>query len=195
MSDNVYRSASNLASQPIGSYDANPKGSGFFALVHEDFETHGRDWVSDGFWTLFWHRFGNWRMSVKPRLLRAPFSVVYKVAYRLSKWATGIDLPYTVEVGRRVRLDHFCGMILVAKSIGDETVIRQNTTFGIAKTSDTSARPVLGAIHVGDNATIGANSVVVTDVPAGATVVGAPARPIKKRDAIHKPELSVRKQA
>ena len=174
---------------PLGPNDANPPSVDFLSLVREDFETHGRDWFSEGFWTLFWHRFGNWRMGVKWKPLRMFLTAIYKVAYRTSRLITGIDLPYTVIVGRRVRLDHFGGMILVAKAIGDETIVRQNTTFGIAKVSETWARPVigrgvdigagaviLGGIHVGDNVTIGANAVVLEDIPEGATAVGIPAR-------------------
>ena len=177
-----------------GRADANPTGIGLRALVREDFRTHGRDLLSQGFWALFWHRFGNWRMGLRPRLLRAPATLVYRAGAKSCEWVGGIMLPYTVLVGRRVRIDHFGGMILVAQAIGDDVVIRQNTTFGIARTDDLQGRPmigrgvevgagavVVGPIVVGDGAVIGANAVVVRDVPAGAVVGGVPARVIGMR--------------
>lgn len=188
-----------------GSSNANPRDIGFWALVFEDFETHGKKWFSEGFWTLFWHRFGNWRMNVRPRLLRAPLSAVYRLAFTTTRWVTGIELPYTVRVGRRVRLDHFGGMILVAQSIGDETVVRHNTTFGIANSEEPDARPVIGRrvdigagaviigrVYVGDDAKIGANAVVVKDVMEGAVVGGVPAKVIGQRETHRASFVSVR---
>ena len=178
-------------SRNLGTSNCNPMGIGFWALVAEDFRTNDADLFSQGFWALFWHRFGNWRMSVQPRILRAPLTAVYLVMYKLCQWFGGIMLPYTVRVGRRVRIDHFGGMILVAHTIGNDVTIRQNTTFGIARTSENQARPIIGdrvdigagavivgAVQIGDGARIGANAVVVTDVPPGITVGGVPARPI-----------------
>ncbi len=105
---------------------------------------------------------------------------------------TGISLPYTVRVGRRVRIWHHGGIVLHARSIGDDTHIRQNTTMGIAVTRRLTDIPTIGArvdigcgacilgnVHVGDDAKIGANAVVLADVPAGATAVGIPARVVR----------------
>lgn len=181
---------------PAGDRNRNPDGAVFWALVAEDFRCHGRDWYSEGFWTLFWHRVGNRRMDL-PRPLRMPLTLLYRVMFRWGARSTGIYLPYTVRVGRRVRLEHFGGMILVAQWIGDDVTIRQNTTFGIARLDRLYDRPViedgveigagaviLGDVLVGRDAIIGANAVVRRDVEAGSLVGGVPARPLGH----HKPE-------
>jgi serine O-acetyltransferase len=177
-----------------GTDNGNPPGIGFWALVAEDFRTHERDWTAQGFWAVFWHRFGNWRMGVRPRILRLPLSVIYRVMAKLGEWLGGIFLPYTVRLGRRVKLEHFGGMILVAQAIGDDVIIRQNTTFGIVRLSQLQDRPVignrveigagaviLGPVEVGDDAVVGANAVVVRDVAPGSVVGGVPARVIGTR--------------
>lgn len=183
----------SLFKQNPGKTNANPADIGYLALIAEDWRTHGRDPGSQGFWALFWHRFGNWRMD-RPKPLRMPLTVIYRVMYKATQWWGGIDLPYTVRVGRRVRLEHFGGMILVGQAIGDDVILRQNTTLGLASLDRPKERPVignrvevgvgaviLGRIHVGDDAIVGANAVVVKDVPAGAIVGGVPARLLRMR--------------
>ena len=175
-----------------GTENMNPADLGFWALVAEDYRTHENEFFSQGFWALFWHRFGNWRMSVRPRPLRVPLTFLYRVMAKLCEVICGIFLPYTVIVGRRVKLEHFGGMILVADRIGDDVTVRQNTTLGIARGAEPQDRPtvgdrvdigvgavLIGRITVGDDAVIGANAVVVRDVPAGAVVGGVPARILK----------------
>jgi serine O-acetyltransferase len=179
-----------------GKRNMNPADIGFWSLVAEDFRTNNKSFFSQGFWVLFWHRFGNWRMSVRGRIFRAPLTLVYLSMTKLGEWLAGIYLPYTVTVGRRVKLEHFGGMILVADSIGDDVIIRQNTTFGIASVDELEAWPsignrvdigagvvVVGKIHIGEGAIIGANSVVVRDVPSEAVVAGNPARVIRENRA------------
>ena len=180
---------------PAGDTNCNPADVTFWALVREDFETNGRDFLSQGFWVLFWHRFGNWRMSVRPRLLRAPLTLVYRIMFKMCEWVCGVKLSYNVPVGRRVRIDHFGGMILGARSIGSDVVLRQNTTLGIASKKDLKAKPVIedhvdigaGAVIVGDitvgrGAVVGTNAVVTKSVPPLAVVGGVPARVIGARD-------------
>ena len=188
----------NLASpEDLGEFghaNRNPKDISFRALVAEDFRTHGRKVLSQGFWALFWHRFGNLRMSVRPKILRIPLTILYRFGRMMTELLCGIMLPYTVIVGRRVRLEHFGGMILIARAIGDDVIIRQNTTFGIARKEDLYEWPVigddvdigagaviLGDVKIGRGARIGANAVVVKDIPSGAIAVGVPAR-ILERD-------------
>jgi serine O-acetyltransferase len=179
----------------LGDVNLNPEGIGFWDLVREDLRTHDGDLLSQGFWTLFWHRFGNWRMSVKPKLLRAPLSLVYRIMFKTCEWLAGVKLSYNVPVGRRLRIDHFGGMVLGARSIGHDVTVRQNVTLGIASKSDLRAKPVIsdhvdigaGAVIVGDivigrGAIIGANAVVTKSVPPYGVVVGVPGRVIRSRD-------------
>lgn len=178
---------------PKGETNENPADIGFWALVSEDMRAQEDGFWAQGFWALFNHRFGNWRMSVRPKLLRAPLSLFYRIWRKWVQMTCGIDIPYTVKVGRRVTLEHFGGMILVARSIGDDVTIRQNTTFGVKSKTDLNGKPMigdrvdigvgavlLGHIKIGDGAVIGANSVVLKDVPPGALAVGAPARIIER---------------
>jgi serine O-acetyltransferase len=174
-----------------GSRNDNPPGIGLWSLIAEDYRTHDRTILEPGFWAVAVHRFGNWRMGVKPRLFRIPFTLLYRILHCLLDWIWGIDLCYTVKLGRRVRLWHHGSMFLSAQSIGDDVHIRHNTTFGLAHRSETSRKPViedrvdvgvgvciLGAITVGHDAVVGANSVVVRDVLPKSTVFGVPARPV-----------------
>ena len=168
----------------LGRYDQNPRGISFLDLLREDFDTHHRNAFSQGFWALAVHRFGNRRMSVKSRLLRMPASLLYKVMAKWVQWLCGIELAYTVKVGRRVRIWHHGGMVLGALEIGDEVEIRQNVTFGVRKNGDGRwMKPVIGKgaqigagavivgpVVVGEGSTIGANVVLAQDVPPNSLV-------------------------
>lgn len=179
---------------PLGERNRNPTGIGFFRLLAEDYRTHDGLLLEPGLIAVAVHRFGNARMSVRPRVLRAPLTLAYRIAFTLVNWFWGIDLPYTVRLGRRVRLWHHGGMVLGARAIGDDVHIRHNTTFGILNRRELTGKPiignrvevgtgavVLGAVTVGDDAVIGPNSVVLRDVRAGSVVMGVPARPATLR--------------
>jgi len=174
-----------------GSRNSNPTDIGFLALLAEDLRTHGGNLFEQGFWAVATHRFGNWRMSV-PRMLRFPFTLLYRFGFKWVEWTCGITLPYTVTLGRRVRIWHHSGMVLHAERIGDDVHIRQNTTFGIARKDALHQLPViedrvdlgcgvavLGPVTIGHDSIIGANAVVVKDVPPGSLAVGVPAKIIK----------------
>jgi serine O-acetyltransferase len=172
----------------------NPPGLGLLALLREDLRTHDRNLFEQGFWAVSVHRFGNWRMGL-PKLLRMPATLLYRFAYKWVEWTCGITLPYTVGLGRRVRIWHHGGMILHADRIGDDVHIRQTTTFGVARRDALHALPViedrvdlgcgvviLGPVTVGHDSVVGANAVVVKDVPPFSVAVGVPAKVVKTLD-------------
>lgn len=173
----------------------NSDNLGLWAQIKEDLAAHYGDWTLPGFRAVAVHRFGNWRMTVQPKLLRAPLSILYRMMYRKVRNGYGIELPYSTKVGRRVVIDHQSGIVIHGDSqIGDDCVIRQNVTIGVRDMNDLKAVPTLGngvnvgagavivgPIHIGDGAWIGANAVVLKDVPAGAMAVGIPAKVITKK--------------
>ena len=174
-----------------GQRNINPAGVGLLTLLREDLRTHDGNIFEQGFWAVAVHRFGNWRMGI-PRGLRIPFTLLYRFLFRWVQWTCGITLPYTVRLGRRVRIWHHGGMVLHARSIGDDVHIRQNTTFGIARRDQVHELPViedrvdigcgaaiLGRLTVGHDSVIGANAVVLQDVPPHSVAVGVPARIVK----------------
>ncbi|MGB6295051.1 MAG: serine O-acetyltransferase [Rivularia sp. (in: cyanobacteria)] len=158
--------------------------------IKEDWIAHKRDWTKPGFRAVAVHRFGVWRMKIKPKLLRAPFSVLYKMMYRKVRNTYGIEIPYTVQLGRRVIVEHQSAIVVSGYStIGDDSIIRQAVTLGnrylerphdapkLGKRVNVGAgAKIFGDVSIGDGASIGANAVVLKDVPAGATAVGIPAK-------------------
>lgn len=174
-----------------GSSNMNPPDIGFRALVAEDYRTHGSDPFSQGFLMLLVHRFGNWRMSVRSRILRAPLTILYRFVNKMTQILFGMKLDYVVPVGRRVKLEHFGGIIIGARKIGNDVVIRQNTTFGISSADDMNAKPtigdfvdlgagvvILGNVTIGENSVIGPNSVIFSNVPPNSIVMGVPGQVI-----------------
>jgi serine O-acetyltransferase len=133
-------------------------------------------------------------MRIRPKLLRAPFSILYRALFRRICRTYGIELPYSVSLGRRVIFEHQDGIVIHGNCvIGDDCIIRQGVTLGNKSVATRFEAPklgnrvdvgagakVLGAVVVGDDAMVGANAVVLRDVPPRATAVGVPARIIKR---------------
>ena len=107
-----------------------------------------------------------------------------------ARWMTGIEIHPGATIGRRFFIDHGMGVVIgETAEIGDDVTLYHGVTLGGTSWKEGKRHPtlgngvvvgagakILGPIHVGDNAKIGSNAVVVKDVPAGATAAGIPAR-------------------
>ncbi|HGG58499.1 MAG TPA: serine acetyltransferase [Gammaproteobacteria bacterium] len=169
--------------------------SSLWRQIRNDWRNHERDWTRPGFRALAYYRFGVWRMGIGNKLLRAPFSVLYRWLYRRARNLYGIELPYSATVGENVVFEHQGGIVIHGNAvIGDGCIIRQGVTLGNRRLDDPFGAPrlgrnvnvgagakILGRVEIGDDAVIGANAVVLDDVPAGHLALGVPAKIRPKR--------------
>ena len=109
--------------------------------------------------------------------------------------ATGVEIHPGATIGRRFFIDHGMGVVIgETAEIGDDVMLYHGVTLGGRSLAKTKRHPtlgnrvtvgagakILGPILIGDDAQVGANSVVVKDVPAGSVAVGIPAQ---IRDAV-----------
>src|SRR4051794_24559936 len=124
-------------------------------------------------------------------LYRMGFRALARAVSHTSRFVTGIEIHPGATLGRRLFIDHGMGVVIgETAEVGDDVLIYHGVTLGGLSGQPGKRHPtigsgvaigagaqVLGPILVGDNARIGANAVVVAEVPAGETVVGIPARP------------------
>jgi serine O-acetyltransferase len=164
------------------------------ACIKQDRLAHRDGRTAPGYRALRAYRFGGWRMTI-PQPFRAPLSILYRMMYRRCRDILGIELPYSAKVGRGVVFEHQHGIVIHGDCvIGDRCIIRQGVTIGNKSPDRPHDAPTLGCdvnvgagakivgkITLGDGCQVGANAVVVKDVPAGVTVVGIPAKPIGGR--------------
>ncbi|MCG8527286.1 MAG: hypothetical protein MI748_12955 [Opitutales bacterium] len=165
-------------------------------LIHtisSDLQTYDGNFLAQGFWALSVCRLGQWRYDISIPLVRKFFSVCYKLSYKVVQVLTGIELPAEATVGKGTRIDHFGNIIISGYAkIGDECVIRQGVTIGLKNEAEPCApvignrvnigagAKILGNIHIGDDVEIGANAVVIQDIPEHCIAVGIPAKPKRK---------------
>lgn len=156
--------------------------------LREDWATHGRSWRHRGMWGLALFRYGQWVLQLRNGPIKSVLNGVYAAATVFSPIITGVALDRNTQVGRCPHLIH-PAMILIhpAAVIGDRVGIMHGVTLGTQP--NTAGAPtigndvflgayatILGPIKIGDGAKIAANSLIVCDVPAGATAIGVPAK-------------------
>ncbi len=128
------------------------------------------------------------------RLHKAGFKVVARIIMGLTGFITNVDIHPAAQIGRRVFIDHAIGVVIgETAEVGNDVMIYQGVTLGGTSLDKVKRHPtiedgvvigagakILGNIRIGENAKIGANSVVIKDVPKDCTAVGIPARVIVK---------------
>ena len=142
-----------------------------------------------GVWALFFYRISNslYKKGLRflPRLISA-----------IGQFLTTVDIHPGAQIGQRVFIDHATGVVIGETAIvGDDVLIYQQVTLGGVSLSKGKRHPtvekgatigagakVLGNITIGEYAKIGANSVVIKDVPPYCTAVGVPAHTAKRID-------------
>jgi serine O-acetyltransferase len=167
-----------------------------FENVRSDLRSYDGDWTAQGFWVMLVYRLGRWRYSISPPLVRKPFSSVYKVLFKLVQIITGIELPCEVQIGRNFIIDHFGGIIISGYAkFGDNCRIRNGVVVGLKRIEEKVAPVIgdnvdigagaklLGPIRIGNNVLIGANAVVLCDVPDDSIAVGVPAQVKSRRQS------------
>lgn len=134
---------------------------------------------------MFWFRFASWCKEKRVPLLPG---VIQRSLLRYF----GLEISPGADIDGGLYIAHPVGTVIAVEKMGRNCSIIAAVTLGMRNEwafptigdgvfIGTGAR-VLGSITVGDGAAVGANAVVLDDVPAGATVVGIPARVVRRRD-------------
>lgn len=140
-----------------------------------------------GVWAIFWYRIAN-------RLYRNGFKSFARLIMGLNQIFTHIDIHPEATIGRRVFIDHGTGVVIGQTAvIEDDVLIYQGVTLGGVSLTAGKRHPtikrgvvigagakILGNITIGENSKVGANSVVVRNVPENSTAIGIPAHVIQK---------------
>ena len=174
---------------------------GFINSIREDIravlirDPASKSWIEvllcyPGLHAVWAHRINHWLWKHHVYLLARFLSNV-------SRTITGVEIHPGAELGRRLFIDHGMGVVIGETAVvGDDVTMFHGSTLGGTGTEKGKRHPtigngvligagakILGNITVGINSRVGANSVVLHDVPDGCTVAGIPARVLLRRGA------------
>lgn len=178
-----------------------------FSRLREDIQSvYARDPAARNWWevltcypgmhAIWWHRW------VAGPLWRIGLKWLGRLMSNVARWVTGVEIHPGATIGRRFFIDHGMGIVIgETADIGDDCTLYHGVTLGGVSWNKGKRHPtlgdgvtvgagakILGPFTVGAGAKVGSNSVVVKEVPAGATVVGIPARVVEgleQGDASH----------
>ena len=140
-----------------------------------------------GFHAIFWHRIANilWTFRLK---------LIARLLSNILRTLTGIEIHPAAKIGEGFFIDHGMGVVIGETSeIGTNVTIYQGVTLGGVSANSGKRHPtigdnvivgagskILGPLIIGENTKIGANSVVIDDIPENSTVVGVPGKVVGK---------------
>jgi len=171
---------------------------GIFSEIREDFSNAYRNdpaltsrlnffFNYPGIWAVAWYRLAH-------KLYKANFKSLARMIMGMNQIITNIDIHPAATIGQRVFIDHGVGVVIGETAIiEDDVLIYQGVTLGGVSLIHGKRHPtvkkgavigagakVLGNIVIGEYAKIGANSVVVKEVPSCSTAIGIPAHIVEK---------------
>ncbi|MBM7582889.1 serine O-acetyltransferase [Caldicoprobacter guelmensis] len=140
-----------------------------------------------GFHAILLHRIAHWFYG-------KGFKLIARLISQFNRFITGIEIHPAAKIGEGLFIDHGMGVVIgETAEIGNNVTIYQGATLGGTGKETGKRHPtignnvvisagakVLGPFKVGDNSKIGANAVVLSEVPPNCTVVGVPGKIVKK---------------
>ncbi|MBP1996450.1 serine O-acetyltransferase [Paenibacillus eucommiae] len=161
-------------------FDNDPAARNWFEVI----------FTYSGLHAIWGHRLAHW-------LYRHGLHTIARIISQTSRFMTGIEVHPGAVIGKRLFIDHGMGVVIGETcEIGDDVILYQGVTLGGTGKEKGKRHPtignnvvissgakILGSFRVGDNSRIGANAVVLEEVPANTTVVGPKGR-IVKRDGV-----------
>ena len=160
-------------------YERDPAARGFWGFFEIIF-------TYSGLHALFFHRIAHFLYT-----LHVP--VIPRIINQVSRLLTGIEIHPAARIGKRFFIDHGMGIVIgETTEIGDNVTLFQGVTLGGTGKEKGKRHPtlgnnvvigagakILGNIKIGENSYVGANAVVLDDVPDNCTVVGIPGRIVR----------------
>lgn len=141
-----------------------------------------------------------WMYRVANALWRRRLFLLGRMVSHLARWFTGIEIHPGATIGKRFFIDHGMGVVIgETTEIGNDVTLYHGVTLGGTTWQKTKRHPtlengvivgagakVLGPITIGEQSRVGANSVVLRDVPPHSTVVGIPGTVVGTTDSLIK---------
>ncbi len=144
-----------------------------------------------------------WMHRIANSLYKAKFKLLARFLSHINRFLTGIEIHPGATIGRRFFIDHGAGVVIGETTvIGNDVLLYAGVVLGGTSLQKKKRHPtiqdgvvigtgaiLLGAITIGRGAKIGAGSVVIMDVPAGATVVGVPGKVVGSTELVSELDL------
>lgn len=130
-------------------------------------------------------------------LYEKKFFFLARFISQFARFLTGIEIHPGAKIGKGFFIDHGMGVVIgETTEIGDNVTLYQGVTLGGTGKDKGKRHPtignnvmvgsgakILGPIYIGDNCKVGANAVVLKDIPANSTVVGIPGKVVQRRSS------------